>query len=276
MVCHETYKDLNGNWLSPEEVDTNNGKEFFKRENPNQKVNVGPSESMSKSKKNTIDPEKIINSYGADSVRLFIISDSPPEKDVQWSEQGMNASYKFIQKLWDLHLKVKSKINDKNNSDIDIEITKFTHLLVDKINNNLDKFNYNVIVANMYETYNFLIKKINMPLNGEKLKENYIKILSSFSPIIPHFTSECFEDINLKTFQEWPVIDKKLLEKTTIQFVIQINGKKRGSIEVNKDISENEMIDKVKSENSFKKLFAGKNINKIFFVKNRLINFLTS
>ena len=72
MVCHETYKDLNGNWLSPEEVDTNNGKEFFKRENPNQKVNVGPSESMSKSKKNTIDPEKIINSYGAASVRLFI------------------------------------------------------------------------------------------------------------------------------------------------------------------------------------------------------------
>ena len=231
---------------------------------------------MSKSKKNTIDPEKIINSYGADSVRLFIISDSPPEKDVQWSEQGMNASYKFIQKLWDLHLKVKSKIIEKNNSDIDIEITKFTHLLVDKINNNLDKFNYNVIVANMYETYNFLIKKINMPLNGEKLKENYIKILSSFSPIIPHFTSECFEDINLKTFQKWPVIDKKLLEKTTIQFVVQINGKKRGSIEVNKDISEKEMIEKVKSENSLKKSLAGKNIDKVFFVKNRLINFLTS
>ncbi len=115
-----------------------------------------------------------------------------------------------------------------------------------------------------------------MPLNGEKLKENYIKILSSFSPIIPHFTSECFEDINLKTFQEWPVINKKLLEKTTVQFVIQINGKKRGSIEVNKDILEKEMIEKVKSENSLKKLFAGKNIDKIFFVKNRLINFLIS
>ena len=150
---------------------------------------------MSKSKKNTIDPEKIIESYGADSVRLFIISDSPPEKDVQWSEQGMNASYKFIQKLWDLHIKIKSKIDEKHSSDTDLEITKFTHLLVDKIKYNLDKFNYNVIVANMYETYNFLIKKINMPLNGEKLKENYIKILSAFSPVIPHFTSECFEDI---------------------------------------------------------------------------------
>ena len=276
MVCHETYKDQNGNWLSPDEVETNDGKKFYIKENPNLKVTVGPSESMSKSKKNTIDPETIINSYGADSVRLFIISDSPPEKDVQWSEQGMNASYKFVQKLWDLHTKIKSKIKEENNSDIDIEITKFTHLLVDKINNNLDKFNYNVIVANMYETYNFLIKKINMPLNGEKLKENYIKILSSFSPIIPHFTSECFQDLNLETFQKWPIIDKKLLEKTTIQFVIQINGKKRASLEVNKDISEKEMIEKIKSENTLKKLFNGKNIDKTFFVKNRLINFLTS
>ena len=276
MVCHETYKDERNNWLNPEEVETKNGKDFYIREKPNQKVIVGPSESMSKSKKNTIDPEKIIENYGADSVRLFIISDSPPEKDIQWSEQGMNASYKFIQKLWDLHIKIKSKINEKNTSDIDIEITKFTHLLVDKIKHNLDKFNYNVIVANMYETYNFLIKKINMPLNGQSLKENYIKILSSFSPVIPHFTSECFEDINLETFQKWPLIDKKLLEKTSIQFVVQINGKKRGSLEVNKDTSEKDIIEKIKSEDSFKKIFENKKTDKIFFVKNRLINFLIS
>ena len=276
MVCHETYKDERNNWLNPEEVETKNGKDFYIREKPNQKVIVGPSESMSKSKKNTIDPEKIVENYGADSVRLFIISDSPPEKDIQWSEQGMNASYKFIQKLWDLHIKIKSKINEKNTSDIDIEITKFTHLLVDKIEHNLDKFNYNVIVANMYETYNFLIKKINMPLNGQSLKENYIKILSSFSPVIPHFTSECFEDINLGTFQKWPLIDKKLLEKTSIQFVVQINGKKRGSLEVNKDISEKDIIEKIKSEDSFKKIFENKKTDKIFFVKNRLINFLIS
>ena len=115
-----------------------------------------------------------------------------------------------------------------------------------------------------------------MPLNGEKLRENYIKILSSFSPIIPHFTSECLNDINLETFQKWPVIDKKLLEKSTVQFVIQINGKKRASLDVNKDISEQEMIDKVKSEMSINKMFTGKKINKIFFVKNRLINFLIS
>ena len=231
---------------------------------------------MSKSKKNTIDPEKIINNYGADSVRLFIISDSPPEKDVQWSEQGMNASYKFVQKLWDLHIKIKSKIDEKNTSEVDMEITKFTHQLVDKIMYNLDKFNYNVIVANMYETYNFLIKKIHMPLNGEKLKENYIKILSVFSPIVPHLASECLKEFNLETFQKWPVVDKKLIEKNIIQFVIQVNGKKKGTLKVNKNISEKEIIEKIKSENSLKKIFLDNNVNKTYFVKNRLINFLIS
>tara|TARA_B100000787_G_scaffold137558_1_gene106416 strand:- start:531 stop:971 length:441 start_codon:yes stop_codon:yes gene_type:complete len=99
MVCHETYKDQNNNWLNPEEVFSDDGKKFFNKNNISEPVVVGPTESMSKSKKNTIDPENIIKSYGADSVRLFILSDSPPEKDVQWSDQGMLASFKFIQKL---------------------------------------------------------------------------------------------------------------------------------------------------------------------------------
>ena len=125
-----------------------------------EKVIVGPSESMSKSKKNVIDPENIMNSYGADSVRLFMLSDSPPEKDVQWSEQGIVACYKFIQKLWTLHKKIKIKLKEKEksqkNSD---EISKFTNQLIQKINNNLERFNYNKIIANIYETYNFLNKK---------------------------------------------------------------------------------------------------------------------
>ena len=135
---------------------------------------------MSKSKKNTIDPEKIISNYGADAVRLFIISDSPPEKDVQWSETGMLSAYKFIQKLWDLHQKVKLKLNEKTNNKSNDEISKFTHQLINKMNSNLERFNYNVIVANMYETYNFLIKKINEPIDGNILMKNYIKILSVF------------------------------------------------------------------------------------------------
>ena len=109
MVCHETYQDENNKWLSPDEVDTKDGKKFFLKDNPKKLVSVGPSESMSKSKKNTIDPEQMIENYGADAVRFFILSDSPPEKDVQWSEQGMTASYKFVQKFWLLHQKILDK-----------------------------------------------------------------------------------------------------------------------------------------------------------------------
>ena len=125
MVCHQTYKDKDGNWLNPSEVQTKDGKNFFLIVDEKERVTVGPSESMSKSKKNTIDPEYIIDNYGADSVRLFILSDSPPEKDVQWSEQGMTASYKFIQKLWVLHQNIVNRQENKSNN---TEAVSYTHL----------------------------------------------------------------------------------------------------------------------------------------------------
>ena len=131
MVCHETYKDYDNNWLSPEEVDSNDGKNYFLKKDPKKKVIVGPSESMSKSKKNTIDPESIIQNYGADAVRLFILSDSPPEKDVQWSEQGIIASFKFIQKLWMLHEKIKSSLDENNKKN---SISKFINKSINKTN----------------------------------------------------------------------------------------------------------------------------------------------
>ena len=179
MVCHETYKDENNNWLSPDEVEKVNNKIVLKNDNK-KLVKVGPSESMSKSKKNVVDPEYIINNYGADSVRLFILSDSPPEKDVQWSEQGMVSSYKFIQKLWNMHNQIKKKIFDEENDHLDKELEKYTNNLIAKITNNLEKFNYNVIVANMYETYNYLINFIKNKKDLKNLKENYKKILICF------------------------------------------------------------------------------------------------
>ena len=116
---------------------------------------------MSKSKKNVIDPENIIENYGADAVRLFILSDSPPEKDVQWSDQGMNSAYKFIQKIWLLHSEIKKiiEINDDSSKE-EIELKKFTNKMIYKISENLENFSYNVIIANMYETYNYLTKYV--------------------------------------------------------------------------------------------------------------------
>ena len=273
MVCHETYKDENNKWLSPEEVESKNGKEYYVKNNPKKKVKVGPSESMSKSKRNTIDPENIINNYGADAVRLFILSDSPPEKDVQWSEQGMIASYKFIQKLWGLHEKIVIAIN-KNIKGDKYEINKYTNQLIHKVNGNLERFNYNVIIANMYETYNFLNKKIDEKIDSKELKENYKKILTIMSPIIPHFTSECLGELNLKTQQDWPEVNKKFLEEGNVNFVIQINGKKRGILSVEKDISEDKLLKEIKDSKILNKFLLNKKILKSFFVKNKLINIL--
>ncbi len=273
MVCHETYKDENNNWLSPEEVESKDGKKFYIKNRPEKKVFVGSSESMSKSKKNTIDPEDIINNFGADAVRLFILSDSPPEKDVQWSEQGMVASYKFMQKLWILHKKFKDKIKEDKASE-DNEIAIFTNQMIEKINYNLEKFHYNVIIANLYEAYNFFTQKLDNKINNHTLLESYTKFLSIISPIIPHFTSECLTDLQLNPFQKWPEVDKNLIKKDTVEYVIQINGKKRAMIKSMKNISEKELIKEIMNNKDTKKILEDREINKCFFVKNRLINIL--
>ena len=116
MVCHETYKDDKGNWLYPDEVSKVDAKKFIKKIDKT-KVIVGPSESMSKSKKNTIDPETMINQYGADAVRWFILSDSPPEKDVQWSDTGVLSANKFLQKIWNLNhqISIRKEIKKMKN-----------------------------------------------------------------------------------------------------------------------------------------------------------------
>ena len=150
MVCHETYKDDDNNWISPDEIETINGEKVLKRDN-SIKVQIGQSESMSKSKRNTIDPQKIIDLYGADAVRLFILSDSPPEKDVQWSEEGIISSYKFIQKLWTLHLNINDEMEKNHSKDSSEKINKFTNLFIKKMTNNLNNFSYNIIVANLHE-----------------------------------------------------------------------------------------------------------------------------
>ncbi len=265
MVCHETYKNQQGEWLSPEEYENAKSK--------GENIKVGSPESMSKSKKNTIDPEKIIENYGADAVRIFILSDSPPEKDVQWSETGMISSYKFIQKLWGLHQKFKNKI-EENSDRKDEEISIFTNQMIAKIKNNLEKFHYNVIIANMYESYNFFNSKINSSINKNTLLENYLKFLSIISPIVPHFASEALSDLKLNPFQKWPDVDKNLIKSETVDYVIQINGKKKAIINYMKDIEEHKLIKEITKNEKTKKLFDNKKIKKYFFVKNRLINIL--
>ncbi|MDA8832997.1 leucine--tRNA ligase [Candidatus Pelagibacter bacterium] len=273
MVCHETYKDQTNAWLSPDEVTSEDGKKFYKKDRPSEQVIVGPTESMSKSKKNTIDPENIIKNYGADSVRLFILSDSPPEKDVQWSDQGMLASFKFVQKLWTLNSRILDKIKDNNQGDEGSDLTKFTNQIINKITQNLEKFHYNVIIANFYEIYNFLIKEIDKPIKKEILIENYKKILILMNPFIPHFSNECLNNINENQIN-WPKISKEDLIEEDINFVVQINGKKRAILKIKRDVVEKEILEIVKTNLEIEKFLKDQTIKKSIFVPNRLINII--
>ena len=273
MVCHETYKDMNNNWVNPEEIVSKNGKKYLKNDT-SQEVRVGPSESMSKSKKNTIDPENIINSHGADAVRLFILSDSPPEKDVQWSEEGIAASHKFIQKLWSLHSKIIEEIDKDLTTDSSEELTKFTNKFIKKISNNLENFSYNIIVANLHEMYSFLIKEINKGYQGKTILENYKKILITMIPIIPHLSNECLKIIKVNDKVKWPSYDEKQLEESTSLIVIQINGKKRGIINTNSKVTESEIMSLIRKDQKLSKYLKGNKIKKQIYIKNKLINII--
>ena len=272
MVCHETYKDSDNNWISPDEIENIDGKKYLKKDK-SKLISVGPSESMSKSKKNTIDPENIIANYGADSVRLFILSDSPPEKDVQWSEEGIISSFKFIQKLWKLNEKIISEINKNHSADSDNEIVKYTNRYLKKVHDNLESFSYNKIIANLYEMYSFLNKQIEKTYSKQTLFENYKKILIVMTPILPHFANECLSNLKIQNFK-WPNYDIAMLKEDNINIVIQINGKKRGLIQTMPNITEEKLLELIKNDEKIIKYIDQKNVKKKIYIKDKLLNII--
>jgi leucyl-tRNA synthetase len=274
MVCHETYKDRDNNWISPDELIIKDGKKYLK--DTKEPVKVGPSESMSKSKKNTIDPEKIIKDYGADSVRMFILSDSPPEKDVQWSNEGIKSCYKFIQKLWLLHQKITDEIEANHLSNSNNNIDKITNKFIKEVTNNIEIFAYNKIVANFHEIYSALNKIISNKVERTKLLENYKKILIAMNPVIPHFSSECLEILKIKEKLLWPKVNEKILLEDNIKFIVQFNGKTRKIIDSKKNTSESSLLIKIKEDKKLKEYLNNKIIQKKIFIPNKLINIITN
>jgi leucyl-tRNA synthetase len=277
MVCHETYKDEKGRWLNKDEIELVDEKTFIKKKS-REKVIVGPSEAMSKSKKNIIDPENVIQKFGADAIRWFILSDSPPGKDIQWSEEGISSSFKFIQKLWNLNLNIIDRKDKKMNGNENNKLEKYTTKMFFNINKNLENFQYNVVIANFYDIYNNYITFIdNQKISSDSIKKNFEKILVLIMPILPHFASECLTMLNPKLNLEnisWPIYDKVLMEDSDCNIVIQINGKKRSLIRLPINSDENFVIEKAKLESNIKKYLINNNIKKQIYVKNRLINFI--
>jgi leucyl-tRNA synthetase len=271
MVCHETYKDEKGKWISPDEIKKNDKNEFIKILD-NSKIIVGPSESMSKSKKNVIDPENMIKTYGADAVRWFILSDSPPEKDVQWSNQGVNAAYKFLQKIYNLVnlIKVRKDQNGKEDLELDYKINQY----VFNISSQIENFSHNVAVANVYSTYNLFFQYLKKEISNKCLIKNFSKFLKTLIPFVPHIAHECLELIQETNTDEWPKIEKNLKVEEKIRLAIQINGKTKKIIEVDKDIDENKVLKECLKDKKVSEQINEKKIIRTIFIKNKIINYL--
>ena len=271
MVCHESYKDEKGNWLYPDEIEKIDSKTALKKLDKS-KVIIGPPESMSKSKKNTIDPETMIEKYGADAVRWFILSDSPPEKDIQWSDTGVASSNKFLQKIWNLSLQILNRKDTKPNKTIEDNLINKIESMANKIDESIDAFKFNVTIAQFYEAYNALNQHLIFEISNKSLSNCTIKIIKLLLPLTPHIANELLDLFKCKERYKWPSINKNIQED--INFAVQVNGKTRDILSINRDLAQKEIEKKIEEKSKAMKFIGNKKIIKIIFIKNKIINYI--
>ena len=275
MVCHPTFKTEKGEWVFPKDVKFQDGKYFLDN---NLKVFIGESQAMSKSKKNIVDPDDIIKIYGSDAVRWFILSDSPPDRDIQWSDSGIQGAYKYIQKIWRTCEKISNyqKINENFDKIFLVKID----ILVKEISECIEKFQMNVAVAKLYTFLNLIndeVEKLGVDKNN--LIDVFKKYLIIISAFIPYIANECWEKItkeNNLSSQEWPKIENTLIKKDHFDVVIQVNGKKRAIINATNNESEENIFSKSLAIKNIKVILDEKTIIKKIFIKNKLLNIVTN
>lgn len=275
MVCHPTFRTEKGKWVFPKEIIEENGSYFL---NNKEKVTKGDSQAMSKSKKNIIDPDDIIKIYGADAVRWFILSDSPPDRDIQWSDNGIQGAFKYIQKIFRTceKLAIYKTAQEENNNNLEKNI----NILIKEITNCIEKFHINVAVAKLYVFLNILNEEIEKQnLKKEEIIKAYQKYLIIISAFIPYIANECWEKITGKqdlSLQEWPKIDESVLHKESFDIVIQVNGKKRAIINATNNESEENILSKSLAIKNIQVILKKKTIEKKIFIKNKLLNIVTN
>ena len=275
MVCHPTFKSKAGKWIFPKDVIEKNNSFFL---NNNEEVFKGDSQAMSKSKKNIIDPDDIIKIYGSDAVRWFILSDSPPDRDIQWSDNGIHGAFKYIQKIWRTYekLNIYKKAKEENSN----QLIRNSSILIKEITDCIEKFHINVAVAKLYVFLNNINEEIEkQSLNKEDIENIYKKYLIIISAFIPYIANECWEKMTGKqdmALQEWPKTDDSFLHKENFDIVIQINGKKRAIINATNNEGEENIFSKSLAIKNIQVILDKKIIVKKIFIKNKLLNIVTN
>ena len=280
MVGHECYKSAEGEFLYPDEVQKNpdGTAQHVKTGAP---VTVLPSEKMSKSKKNVVDPDRIFSAYGADTARLFMLSDSPPERDLEWTEAGVDGAWRYLRRLWTMmetELPAAGSPLPPTLDDESQKMRRTIHRSIADVSNALDRFHFNGGVAKLRELSNALedfAKDAGTPVRRAILREGFETLTLMLGPMLPHLAEELWQSLGHKTLvtdSAWPKADPALLVETTATIAVQVNGKLRATITIPRDLAASAAEAEALANDNVRKAMDGKAPKKVIVVPNKIIN----
>jgi leucyl-tRNA synthetase len=289
MVVHETYRDADGSWVLPADIriEHDGGARRAVHGTTGAPIAIGPIEKMSKSRKNTVDPDDIIASFGADTARWFMLSDSPPERDVIWTEEGVQGASRLVQRLWRLVNEageVAAADDTPRPTDFGepaLALRKAAHRALARVSEDVERLRFNVCVAHIYEFANaFQASLANLetapPADYRWAVREAVDILVRlFHPMMPHLAEECWAALGRKTLvasEAWPKLERELLIENTVTLPVQINGKKRAEVTIARDATNAEIERAVLALDEVKRALGGKAPKKVIVVPQRIVN----
>ncbi len=274
MVCHETYRDADG-WITPDEVVKEGGKAY--RKDNHAPVEIGSSEKMSKSKKNVIAPEAIISEFGADTILWFMLSDTPPERDIEWTYACAEGCWRFVQRVWRLVSEAEglpapgtkaAPADDASNA-----LRQSAHKAIAAVTGDLAGLRFNRAVAQLYMLSNAIADA--PKADGAVRREALEAMVLLSAPMMPHLAEECWRALGHQTFvaeTSWPTHDPALLKSDTVTIAVQVNGKRRGEVVVARDADNKTVEAAALAEEGVKRALDGAAPKKVIVVPGRIVN----
>jgi leucyl-tRNA synthetase len=292
MVVHETYRKPDGTYASPAEIAiaTENGERVVTLSKTGEKVEVGPIEKMSKSKRNTVDPDDILSTYGADTARWFMLSDSPPDRDVIWTEEGVQGATRFVQRLWRLTNELaeiaapSGAPKPAQFSDDALGVRKAAHAALKNVSEHIERLRFNSAIAQVYQATNALTDAAAKAKEAGKqvaddlayaFREAAEILVRLAAPMMPHLAEECWAALGHKTLvaeQSWPVLERELLIEDTITLPVQINGRKRADVTVPRNAGNPEIEAAVLALDPVKRELGNRAPKRVIIVPQRIVN----
>jgi leucyl-tRNA synthetase len=276
MLCHETYQDPDGEWLFPEQVEKRpDGTAIVK--GTNKPATIGPSIKMSKSKKNVVAPEVIVDVYGADTIRWFTLSDTPPERDVEWTDAGAEGCWRFVQRIYRLATEAEGlppagTVPGKTEG-VSLALRQATHRAIAAVTDDLENLRFNRAVAQIYTLTNVLQQSDKC--DGAARREATEMLVRLIAPMMPHLAETCWEALGHKTMlvnTDWPKADPALVKSDSVTIAVQVNGKRRGEIEIAVDTAEDTVKQAALAQEGVIRALEGKAPKRVIVVPNRIVN----